>query len=87
MLYRTACVNASAQCGAGDHFTCPESDSARLCAILDVMLHGVFLLYLITLIVGLIYGILLIVAVILPVILLGRVFLHKICIKYTKAPG
>lgn len=90
MLYRTvvsAKTTPSAQWGAGDHFTCLESGSANLCVILDVMLHGVFLLFLFALVIGLIYGILLMVAVILAVILISRISLQKIYIKYTKAPG
>lgn len=90
MLYRSvasANTTTSAQWSAGDHFSCPECGSVRLCVILDVMLHGVLLLFLITLVVGLISGILPVVTVILPVILLGWVSLHKICIEYTKASG
>ncbi|BAK97278.1 hypothetical protein OBV_00800 [Oscillibacter valericigenes Sjm18-20] len=80
MLYRaadSAKTTPSAYWGAGDYFTCPESDSANLCVILDVMLHGVLLLFPFALVVGLIYGILPIVTVILAVILISRISLKK----------
>lgn len=56
----------------------------NLCVILDVMVHGVLLLFLVGLVIGLIYEILPTVIVILVAVLIGRVSLHKIYKKYTK---
>lgn len=56
----------------------------NLCVILDVMVHGVLLLFLVALVIGLICGILPIVTVIVAIILISRISLHKIYIKYTK---
>jgi hypothetical protein len=87
MLYRIAAsakTAASAQWCAEDGFACSEGGSVRLC-VLDVMLHGVLLLYLFSLVIGLICGIPAIVTLILPAFLLNIRNVHKL--YKTKASG